>query len=131
MADFARLSLAETDEGATTERKLEPTDNDEDNDDDEEEEEDELEDQDGGEGEAIGGGGKKKKKKKKKSKKKKKGGGTPSQLSCSRLLGGYTDYYIKYGQTLEPTIPVADLFKDGTDRWIHVYISLHLFHCIS
>ena len=130
MADFARLSLAETDEGATTERKLEATDNDEDNEDDEEEEEDEVEDQDGGEGEAIGGGGKKKKKKKK-SKKKKKGGGTPSQLSCSRLLGGYTDYYIKYGQTLEPTIPVADLFKDGTDRWIHVYISLHLFHCIS
>merc|ERR1711871_1329508 len=53
------------------------------------------------------------KKKKKKSKKKKKGGGIPSQLPCSRLLGGYTDYYIKYGQTPEPTIPVADLFKDG------------------
>lgn len=29
-----------------------------------------------------------------------------SLLPLSRKLGGYTDYYVKYGQTLEPTIPV-------------------------
>lgn len=68
--------------------------------------------------------GEKKKKKKKKAKKKKKPDGqsgvaqTPSakegsKPQFSRLLTGFTDYYIKYGQTDPPTIPVADLFPNG------------------
>ena len=50
---------------------------------------------------------KKKKKKKKKTKKK-----TPcgSKVGEGRLLGGFTDYYTKYGQTDPPTKPVYDLF---------------------
>lgn len=31
----------------------------------------------------------------------------------SRMLGGYTDYYLRYGQTLEPTIPVGNLIQPG------------------
>ena len=67
----------------------------------------------------------KKKKKKKKPKKKSKGsavttttnGGTvvavPSNPQFSRLLSGFTDYYITYGQTDPPTRIVADLFPNG------------------
>ena len=59
---------------------------------------------DGAEGEA-------KKKKKKRSKKKKKPTGTGSKEPLSRLLGGFTDSYVRYGQTEPPTIPVSKLFK--------------------
>jgi len=67
----------------------------------------------------------KKKKKKKKPKKKSKGsavttttnGGAvvavPSKPQFSRLLSGFTDYYITYGQTDPPTRIVADLFPNG------------------
>jgi len=79
----------------------------------------------GGEGAEADGGAegaakkKKKKKKKKKSKKKSSTGpkpgpiGTPSQKPHSRLLGeeAFTDYYVKYGQTDPPTVPVEDLFR--------------------
>ena len=65
-------------------------------------------------GDNTGGDGKKKKKKKKKNKKKKK---APSGTNppMGRLLGGFTDYYTKYGQTEPPTIPVHELpmFKGG------------------
>jgi methionyl aminopeptidase len=30
-----------------------------------------------------------------------------------RLLGGFSDYYLKTGQTLEPSIPVSELFPSG------------------
>ena len=53
----------------------------------------------------------KKKKKRKPKKKKKAMAGTKEAIS--RRLGGFTDYYTKYGQTEPPTKPVADLFKDG------------------
>lgn len=65
-------------------------------------------------------GAAKKKKKRKKKKKKKKGGGggaigqvkEPSQKPPFRGVSetSFTDYYVKYGQTEPPTIPVADLF---------------------
>jgi methionyl aminopeptidase len=29
------------------------------------------------------------------------------------LLGGFNDYYVKYGQTIEPSIPVSELFRPG------------------
>jgi len=89
------------------------------------EERDDQEDEDEDENEEGGDADKKKKKKKKKRPKKKKaaapaGGssanlvfGEPSRPQVSRFLGGYTDYYVKYGQTLEPSIPVADLFRPG------------------
>ncbi|GKY92844.1 methionine aminopeptidase 2B [Mayamaea pseudoterrestris] len=62
------------------------------------------------------------KKKKKKKKKKRKGDGsapvqlvvkTPCLKPSARGLGdkAFTDYYVKYGQTEPPTIPVAELFK--------------------
>ena len=63
-------------------------------------------------------------KKKKKKKKKKKAGcgdanmgpgpiGTPSLKPHGRMLKptAFTDYYVKYGQTEPPTIPVANLFR--------------------
>lgn len=68
----------------------------------------------------------KKKKKKKKPKKKKANGGAsggvapasvdPSLLKPQemRLVGGHPNYYIKYGQTDEPTIKVSDLFRPGS-----------------
>jgi len=34
-------------------------------------------------------------------------------LPLSRLLNGFTDYYVKYGQTDPPTRPVAELFPNG------------------
>lgn len=73
-------------------------------------EDDEDDADDGGAGDD---GTKKKKKKKKSSSKKKKKklyGTIPAE---SRLLGGFTDYYTKYGQTNPPTKPVRDLFKNG------------------
>jgi methionyl aminopeptidase len=64
---------------------------------------------------------KKKKKKKKRNKKKKAANPEstsnapkiPSQLPFSRNVKGFTDYYVAYGQTEPPTIPVADLFPSG------------------
>ena len=29
------------------------------------------------------------------------------------MLGGFNDYYVKYGQTIEPSIPVSELFRPG------------------
>jgi len=76
-----------------------------------EDDDEEEEDEGGG---AEGAEGTKKKKKKKKSKKKKKGpsGTTPPH---GRMLGGFTDYYTKYGQTEPPSIAVHELsnFKSG------------------
>lgn len=47
---------------------------------------------------------KKNKKKKKKTIKKKTGAiAIPTKLPLSRLLNGFTDYYVKYGQTDPPT----------------------------
>lgn len=68
----------------------------------------------------------KKKKKKRKKKKKKKsgntsasanpivGGGTPSKKPHGRMLHetAFTDYYLKYGQTDPPSIPVSKLFEE-------------------
>ena len=68
------------------------------------------EDEGGEEGEVVDAGKKKKKKKSKKKKKKTMHGTTPSHC---RLLGGFTDYYIKYGQTEPPTKTVASLFPSG------------------
>jgi hypothetical protein len=60
---------------------------------------------------------KKKKKKKKNNKKKLKAAAivpiVSTKLPLSRLLGGNTDYYLKYGQTDPPTKPVSELFADG------------------
>ena len=85
--------------------KSEENDDDE-NDDENENENDEDEKLDGGENKSS------KKKKKKKPKKKKNAAisinGT--QLPKSRLLTGFTDYYIKYGQTNPPSKKVAELF---------------------
>ena len=84
--------------------------NDNDDDDDDDDNDDDIANPDSGVD-----GGKKKKKKKKKGKKKKKSNAGPSgtKLPHCRLLGGYTDYYVKYGQTEEPTKPVIDLFPSG------------------
>eukprot|EP01034_Spumella_vulgaris_P031326 gene31326-38703_t len=38
----------------------------------------------------------------------------PSKRPESRLLEGYTDYYVKYGQLDPPTKIVADLFPNGS-----------------
>jgi hypothetical protein len=98
----------------------------EDNNDEEGEDEDECEEEGGG---ADDKKKKKKRKSKKKSTKKKvavvdtivpAGGGVTElpnvvfdeSLQCSRLLGGKRDYFLKYGQTFPPTIPVADLFPE-------------------
>ena len=92
------------------------------------EEEEDGEEGDDGEDEGAGTEGetgKKKRKKKKKPKKKKASEaasgavgnnlkkGVPSLQPPSRLLGGMTDYYVAYGQTEPPTIPVCDLFPNG------------------
>ena len=52
---------------------------------------------------------KKKKKKKKKSKAKKAEPVVTPPLS--RILGGSTDYFIRYGQTNPPTIPVCNIWR--------------------
>ena len=86
-------------------------DDDGDDDDGDDEEEDE------GAGAQTAGGdsnaAKKKKKKKKGKKKKKPQQALGTQLPKSRLLTGFTDYYIRYGQTEVPSRPVADLFPQG------------------
>eukprot|EP00545_Synedropsis_sp_CCMP1620_P004935 CAMPEP_0119014792 /NCGR_PEP_ID=MMETSP1176-20130426/10390_1 /TAXON_ID=265551 /ORGANISM="Synedropsis recta cf, Strain CCMP1620" /LENGTH=465 /DNA_ID=CAMNT_0006968033 /DNA_START=36 /DNA_END=1433 /DNA_ORIENTATION=+ len=81
------------------------------------EDDDDEEGEEGGEGE---GGAKKKKRKKKRNRKKKKGGAAavgevkeptlrPPSLGLKDTC--FTDYYVKYGQTEPPTIPVAALFS--------------------
>ena len=102
-------------EATDKETKEDPVKDDEEDDDDDEEDPN----AEGGEGGAA-----KKKKKKRKKKKKKKGGASggqaPLQIKEPSLkppaLGlkdtAFTDYYVKYGQTEPPTIPVADLFKN-------------------
>ena len=60
-------------------------------------------------------------KKKKKRKKKKKGGGgggaaaaaEPTKVPPSLGVTGNTDYYVRYGQTEPPTIPIEQLFPGG------------------
>lgn len=39
--------------------------------------------------------------------------GAGSKPPLSRIISGHTDYFIKYGQTEEPSKPVADLFPNG------------------
>jgi hypothetical protein len=84
------------------------------------EEEGEDEDGEGEEDETPGAagtgeGGKKKKKKKKSNKKKPKAGAAvPSKEQHIRLLTGFTDYYVAYGQTEPPTKPVSELFAKGS-----------------
>jgi methionyl aminopeptidase len=79
---------------------------------DRDEEDDDDDDEDEGAVDGAGGadGGAKKKKKKKKPKKKKKAGPSGSKAPLSRLLTGFTDYYVKYGQTDPPTKLVSELF---------------------
>lgn len=90
------------------------------NGDDNEEEDDDDDDEEEETPAATNGEATKKKKKRKKKKKKKKGSGStpgtvkePSQKPSFRGLNdtAFTDYYVKYGQTDPPTIPVADLFR--------------------
>jgi methionyl aminopeptidase len=92
-----------------------------DNNDDDEDGEDEEDEGN----ETAGATGEKKKKKrknkKKKSAKKKGADNVPavapaadgSNLPHSRLLGGVTDYFIRYKQTNPPTRPVSELFPPG------------------
>ncbi|EQC25008.1 methionyl aminopeptidase [Saprolegnia diclina VS20] len=81
---------------------------------------DDVEENDEEEDDAMDGGadaGAAKKKKKKNKKKKKKSAGSASagtKLPPFRGVDGYTDSYIKYGQTEPPTIPVAKLFGAGS-----------------
>jgi len=79
-----------------------------------------------------------KKKKKRKKKKKKSGsaaapiaGGTPSLKPHGRLLGEnhFTDYYLKYGQTNPPTIPVSELFEAKGKEYPIGEITLHPLEC--
>ena len=63
-------------------------------------------------------GDSKKKKKKRKNKKKTKvstssSSGTANKLAHSRLLGGFTDYYVQYNQTEPPCRPVGEIFADN------------------
>ncbi|RYG95824.1 hypothetical protein EON65_55365 [archaeon] len=90
-------------------------------------EEEEDEEEDGNTAPKAGEGGKKKRKKKKKPAKKKgnkgaEGGGeagagglnsTSISPPLSRLLGGSTNYFMRYGQTFPPTRPVSELFPRG------------------
>lgn len=78
---------------------------------DDEEDDDEGEDGEGDENQA--GNADKKKKKKKKGKKKKKPAVVGTKLPLSRCLLGFTDSYLKYGQSDPPTKYVADLFPLG------------------
>lgn len=89
-------------------------------------------------GENQDGNEKKDKKKRKKKKKKKSsanGGASSSQQQPavpslkphSRLMGEhhFTDYYVQYGQTNPPTIPVADLFEGKGREYPTGEITLH------
>lgn len=40
-------------------------------------------------------------------------GGEPSKKPHSRIIGGFTDWYLAKGQTEPPTIPVSQLYPDG------------------
>lgn len=71
------------------------------NEDEEEEDADEIEDTAGNL--TVEAGMKKKSKKKKKKNSKKKAAPVPSKLPESRLLTGFTDYYIALGQTDPPS----------------------------
>jgi methionyl aminopeptidase len=88
------------------------------------EEDDDDDDEDNGENGENGGDGEAKKKKKRKRKKKKKGGAGAATAAIGEVkqpslkppaLGlketAFTDYYVKYGQTDPPTIPVSKLFS--------------------
>lgn len=113
MADFVDVEKQKEDELAKALAKASVEEKDEDVDDDEDEDDKQE------------GGGEKKKKKRNK-KKKKKGStkegeacaisrpptGVPEKFPHSRLIGGFTDYYVALGQTEPPTIPVADLFPN-------------------
>jgi methionyl aminopeptidase len=113
MADFADVEKQKEDELAKALAKASVEEKDEDVDDDEDEDD-----------KQEGGGEKKKKKRNKKKKKKnstKEGEacaiarpptGVPEKVPHSRLIGGFTDYYVALGQTEPPTIPVADLFPN-------------------
>ena len=50
---------------------------------------------------------------KKKRRRRKKKSKTGSKAPLNRGVKGFTDYYVKYGQTEPPTRPVAELFPDG------------------
>mmetsp|Transcript_30465 Transcript_30465/g.35002 ORF Transcript_30465/g.35002 Transcript_30465/m.35002 type:complete len:465 (-) Transcript_30465:129-1523(-) len=99
--------------------------------DEEENEEEQLENAEGGET-------KKKKKRKKKKKKKKSsnastpggndsGSGVPSQKPHGRMLNdtAFTDYFVKYGQTNPPTIPVSTLFESQNMEYPQGEITPH------
>ncbi|KAJ1459240.1 peptidase M24, structural domain-containing protein [Pelagophyceae sp. CCMP2097] len=70
---------------------------------------------DAGDDDAVDAAGdassKKKKKKKSAAAKKKAGGNVGSTPAPSRLLNGFTDSYVRHGQTEPPTIPVSKLFE--------------------
>ena len=76
---------------------------------------------DGDAGAAATSGGKKRRKRPKKKKKKGGaprglgGGAVPTKKPFCRCLGteSFTDYYVKYGQTEPPTVPVVKLFAGG------------------
>ena len=115
-----KLSASEEEEAKLKSDKVEKA-NDEENDEDGDDDDDENDNADPNN---TSEKKKKKKKKKKKSAKKKAGDGEvkgsvelppPSAevLPHSRLLGGRTDYYLKYGQTFPPTRPVSELFPQG------------------
>eukprot|EP01031_Cornospumella_fuschlensis_P044511 gene44511-54438_t len=86
-------------------------------------EDDDDEEEDGNGAQKAGEGGKKKRKKKKKSAKKKTNKDAvgeagshpipPASPPLSRLLGGSTNYFMKYGQTFPPSRPVSELFPSG------------------
>lgn len=78
---------------------------------DDEDDDDEGEDGEGDENQLSNSD--KKKKKKKKGKKKKKPSVVGTKLPLSRCLLGFTDSYLKYGQSDPPTKYVADLFPLG------------------
>ena len=102
----------------------EATNNNEEDDDDGDNDEENIE------GETITKAAKKKKKKKRKKKKK----GSATSAATAAKIGeirepckkppdqrglkdtAFTDYYVKYGQTDPPTIPVADLFPGGNNK---------------
>lgn len=84
------------------------------------EDDDEMdgEEDDGEQTTGAAAGSKKKRKNKKKKKKpnvKKDGDGVVgTKVPHSRLIGGLTDYYLKYDQTEPPSRPVAELFPQGS-----------------
>ena len=87
------------------------------NEDDDDDDDDDEENGNAGEGQVSATGEKKKKKKKKKKKggkKKSDGASGGTKVPLSRCLGGFTDYYTKYGQLEPPTRPVSTLFAAGS-----------------